>query len=378
VARRLDGAAVRRCDGAGVRRWRSHVKAALASAISRSPMLDRSGTRPLILGYHRVVNDFVDVARTEMPSMLVSTRMFERHLDCIGRRFTFVGIDEISERLASGRPFDKPVAAITFDDGYRDVYENAFPILKRKGIPAAVFVVTDLVGKPFWQVHDRLYHLVAKAYSVWQDPRRELEGMFKALNLPGDFIARQRAASKSPMLAVTSMLPELRQADVRRVMDGIEASVGNGFHDVPQTADWAELGEMQRHGIIIGSHTQSHVSLPMEAPADVHLELTESKRVIEQHLGGSCDHFAYPGGQFTPEVVDAVARAGYRFAYTACQHDDPRHPALTQERLLLWEGSSVDGDGEFSSAILDCQAHHLWPPAWRCARLHVAREPLHG
>jgi peptidoglycan/xylan/chitin deacetylase (PgdA/CDA1 family) len=354
------------------------VKAALASAIARAPMLERRGTRPLILGYHRVVNDFGTVARSEMPSMLVSTQMFERHLDCIGRRFTFVSLDEIGERVESGRPFDRPVAAVTFDDGYHDVYENAYPILKRKGIPAAVFVVTDLVGKPLWQVHDRLYHLVAKAYALWDDPRRELADLFKALDLPVDFIARQRSASKSPMLAVTSMLPELRLADVHRLMTGLEASVGNGFHDIPRTSDWTHLAEMQRHGVTIGSHTQSHVSLPMESAHDIARELSVSKQIIEQQLGGRCDHFAYPGGQFTPPVVDAIAQAGYRFAYTACRHDDPRHPALTMERLLLWEGSSVDGDGDFSSAILDCQVHDLWPPAWRCARAHAARDAVDG
>jgi hypothetical protein len=69
-------------------------------------------------------------------------------------------------------------------------------------------------------------------------------------------------------------------------------------------------------------------------------------------------------------VVDEVARAGYRFAYTACRHEDPRHPLLTIERLLLWEGSSVNGDGEFMPEILSCQAHDLWPPARRCERVH--------
>jgi peptidoglycan/xylan/chitin deacetylase (PgdA/CDA1 family) len=270
------------------------------------------------------------------------------------------------------------VAAVTFDDGYRDVYQNAFPVLKRKGIPAAVFVVTDLVGREFWQIHDRLYHLVAKAYSVWDHPRRELETLFRGLSLPADFIERQRAASRSAMLAVTSMLPELTQADVRRVMERIEASVGNGFYNIPQTANWTELAEMQRNGIIIGSHTRSHVSLPMESPAEIAGQLSGSKQVIEQHLGQPCDHFAYPGGQFTPSVVEAVAQAGYRFAYTACNHDDPRHRPLTQERLLLWEGSSVNHEGEFSEAILDCQAHNLWPPAWRCARAHEPRPTVHG
>ena len=180
------------------------------------------------------------------------------------------------------------------------------------------------------------------------------------------------------MLAVTSMLPDLKMADVRRVMAGIEASVGNGFHNVPQTADWAALAEMQRHGVTIGSHTRRHVSLPMESAVDRAAELQDSKRAIEDHLGGRCDHFAYPGGQFTPAVVDAVARSGYRYAYTACRHGDARHPALTMERLLLWEGSSVDGDGAFSPAILDCQVHDLWPPAWRCGRTHEGGDSAHG
>jgi hypothetical protein len=66
-----------------------------------------------------------------------------------------------------------------------------------------------------------------------------------------------------------------------------------------------------------------------------------------------------------------VARAGYRFAYTACEHQDAAHPELTIQRLLLWEGSSIGGNGRFSPAILDCQTHRLWPPARRCERVHA-------
>jgi peptidoglycan/xylan/chitin deacetylase (PgdA/CDA1 family) len=112
------------------------------------------------------------------------------------------------------------------------------------------------------------------------------------------------------------------------------------------------------------------VALPKESAATTADELIESKRDIEHQLGESVDHFAYPGGQFTPAVVEALERAGYRYAYTACPHSDARYPALTIERLLLWEGSSVDAAGEFSPAILECQAQDLWPPARVCRRCH--------
>ena len=357
-------------------RWRWNLKTALATTISRAhdhglaTPLARGYERPLVVGYHRVVEDFAAESRTEMPSMLTSARMFERHLDCLGRDFQFVSVDEIGERLASGRPFKRPVAAITFDDGYQDNYEFAFPILKRKGIPAAVFVVTDLIGKPLWQVHDRLYHLVAKAFSTWSDPRHEMTGLMKALGLDACLLTNTRGATQNPQVAVSALLPGLPLADVRRVMAGIEASVGNGFYNVPRTLDWSELKTMQRHGITIGSHTRSHVSLTAESAEVMAEQLEGSKREIESRLNTTIDHFAYPGGHFNCGVVQAVARAGYKYAFTACQHGDGRHPALTIERLLLWEGSSVDANGRFSPEILTCQAHDLWPPARRCARVH--------
>ena len=241
--------------------------------------------------------------------MLTSVDMFERHLDAIGRHFRFVSVDEIGERLASGRPFTDHVAAVTFDDGYRDVYECAFPVLRRKGIPAAVFVVTDLVGKPFWQVHDKLYHLVTKAFAIWKDPQRELTALVDTLGLRSDCLRRSRVATKNPFFTVSSLLPDLSLAELRRLMDGLEASVGNGFYQVPLTLDWPQLTRMQDRGFTIGSHTRNHVSLPRESEQDLTDELEGSRMLLEQHLGRPIDHFAYPGGQFTPAVVDAVARA---------------------------------------------------------------------
>jgi peptidoglycan/xylan/chitin deacetylase (PgdA/CDA1 family) len=172
------------------------------------------------------------------------------------------------------------------------------------------------------------------------------------------------------MLTVSTLLPELPQADIRRLMLGLERSVGNGFHNVPLTVTWEMVEDMRRRGFVIGSHTRSHVSLPVESPERIAEEVEQSKAELEGRLGERIDHFAYPGGHFTSGVVEAVARAGYRFAYTACRHDEPRYPLLTIQRLLLWEGSSVNGDGEFTPQILSCQAHDLWPPARKCERTH--------
>lgn len=358
-------------------KWRWHVKAGLASLISvvganrRMPLGWGNGYRPLVLGYHRVVEDYQAACRTEMASMLISTAMFERHLDWIGQHFRFVDLDEVGSAVRDGRPFDMPVAAVTFDDGYRDVYEHARPLLTRKGIPAAAFVVTDLVDQPGWQMHDKLYRLIDKGFSLWDNPRRQIHGVLTDLGLPASDIVGDRANTRTPLMTVSSLLPKLSRDDVGRVAAYLECNVGNGFVPVPDTLTWPMLLAMRQQGFIIGSHTRTHVSLPMEGLKTADEELRGSKETIEGRLGEPIHHFAYPGGHFTPAVVDALANVGYRYGYTACPHGDPRRPELTIERLLLWEGSSIDADGRFSPAILECQTRDLWPPARTCHRAHA-------
>jgi len=359
-------------------RWRRLLKDAIASAIWRahatpwSSALSSGGPRPLVVGYHRVVEDLAYSAKTDMPTMLTSVAMFERHIDRIGRHFQFVSLDEIGERITRDVPFTRPVAAITFDDGYLDVYENALPVLQRKGIPSAMFVVTDLVGRPSWQVHDKLYHLMAKGYARWSDPWDSLTGLLAGVDVSASAIPGMRAASHSPHAAVTTLLPALSQAHVDRVIAMLTDQVGNGIPEGPRSVSWANIDEMRRAGVTIGSHTKTHAWLANESNEKAFEEIAESKAELERRLGAPADHFAYPGGQFTPPVVEMVARAGYRYAYTACEHHDSTHPSLTIQRLLLWEGSSIGADGRFSSVILNCQTHGLWPPARRCERVHAA------
>src|SRR5499426_3840160 len=99
-----------------VRRFRDHVKTAVATALAKAYDRGLAGTRgtysPLVIGYHRVVEDFEAEAKVEMPSMLTSLAMFEQHLDCLGRYFRFVSLDDVGDRLLDGIPFDEPVAAV--------------------------------------------------------------------------------------------------------------------------------------------------------------------------------------------------------------------------------------------------------------------------
>jgi peptidoglycan/xylan/chitin deacetylase (PgdA/CDA1 family) len=363
----------------GTPRTRSVVKTALAMALSWSRAdaligsLADTGGSSVVIGYHRIVEDFRSAARFSIPAMLTSSRMLEAQLDWIGRRYRFVSLDELGRELDRGGAPGRPLAAVTFDDGYRDVHDVAMPVLARKGIPAAVFVVTDLVGTGEAQVHDRLYMLLCRAIGRWPDPGTALRELLLDLDLALPALDLDRLAA-DPRLAVATLLRSLSRCEVDRFAVAIEDAVGTDSSTATgiEPLSWEMLADMVRAGVIVGSHTRSHAWLTRESPIDVLDEARGSREEIERRLGITVEHFAYPDGRFDAATVTAVAAAGYRFAYTTCTHRDPRHPLLTLPRRMLWENSCVDAVNRFSPAIMSCQVHGVWSLMSSCGQNHGA------
>ena len=331
---------------------------------------------PVVVGYHRVVESFAASAATSIPSLLVSRQMLERHLDWLGRRFRFVSLDEVGARLDGSDSSRDAIAALTFDDGYRDFYDHAFPLLMQKGIPAAVFVVTGLVGTTGVQTHDELYLLLTRRLA---DPTRKpagLAGMLRGMGIP---VAG--AVPSAPYEATRALLEALPQEGVQRVVAALnaEAPISEDTFKPFHSLTWETLDRIQRAGMTIGSHTRTHVLMTNESPQRVAEEAAGSRKDLESRLGTGIRHFAYPSGRYNASTVDAVAGAGYRFGYSTCGHRDAVHPRLTVPRTLLWEKSSLDFRGAFSGPILSCQIHRAFDMVSGCREHHqISREGAHA
>jgi peptidoglycan/xylan/chitin deacetylase (PgdA/CDA1 family) len=353
---------------------RSLVKSAVATALHSSGAdtaigaLRRPRRRPVVVGYHRVVDDLRPHLDATIPAMLTSRRMLERHLDWIGRHFRVASADELEVLLDRRGEPARPVATITFDDGYRDVYDHAFPLLKRKGMPAIVFVVSDLVGTTRVLLHDRLHVAVARALRSTAG-RQVVHGALAAVERSRP---RRDPVSGGPLALTLRLLTTLPHADVERFVDAVEAATGvdEAAHAAVHPLTWEMLAEMQRHGVTVGAHTRTHPLLTREAPATVREETAGSRRMLQARLGVPVRHFAYPAGDFDTTTVSAVAAAGYRVAYTACHHRNEDHPRLTLPRTLLWERSSVDAWQRFSPPILRCQLGGVFDLVGACRRTH--------
>jgi peptidoglycan/xylan/chitin deacetylase (PgdA/CDA1 family) len=319
----------------------------LACSALAAARLDAWASRggPIVLGYHRVVED--PLAANVMPGLAVSSAMLELQLDWVGKRARFVSLDELGELVDRRRGEPGPAAAaVTFDDGYADVRELAYPLLRRKGIPGAVFVVSDALGeKPL--AHDRLYRALS-----W-------------------FLPASGQTGRSPYEVTRALIDSVSPDGIEGIIEALDAEGGPALGaETGELLDWEAVRALQRGGMTIGSHTRHHVRLVGRGSAEVAAELGESRRRLEEGLGAPVLHFAYPDGQFDRAVVGAAAAAGYRYGYTCCHHRDPEHPALTIPRAMLWERSSLDHRNRFSPAILACQAYGAMPMLDRCTRGH--------
>ncbi len=333
---------------------------------------------PLVLGYHRVVEDFRTAAARTIPAMLISRRMLEHHLEWLGRRYRFVSLDELGQRLATGRPFRRPVVAITFDDGYRDVYEHALPVLRARGIPAAIFVATDFVAQGTPLTHDRLYLLLGLALGA-----ERVHPLLREALAPDPLVVPGRPGSRRAAAAhLTSvLLGRLNRASLDRLVAALEQELGvsGEVTSIAAPLTWPMLREMQRGGFTVGCHTHTHAVLPTESPQQVLLEVRRSREIVEAALGTRVEHFAYPDGQFNRYVVDAVYEAGIRYAYTTCHHRNARHPLLTIPRRLLWEQSCLNPFGEFSPAVMSGVVRGAFGFMEPCTEKHnITAPPLAG
>src|SRR5262245_43814041 len=125
----------------------------VAGAFSMLRLINRG--RALILTYHRF-SEQEDGVNT-------SASAFAEQLDFLAAHYRVVPLAELVEQLNGPGAKSSRLAAITIDDGYRDAYEIAYPLLRRAGLPATVFVVTEFLEGRLWLWTDKLRYLALSA-----------------------------------------------------------------------------------------------------------------------------------------------------------------------------------------------------------------------
>ena len=142
---------------------------------------------------------------------------------------------------------------------------------------------------------------------------------------------------------------------------------------VDKTMTWEQIAELQTRGVTFGSHTSTHEILTTVPAAQAEQEIVSSREAIQQKLGSSCELFSYPNGDYSDQVRDLVAQAGYKFAFL---NQEPGvwtrdcDPFLIP-RVNVCEYHLVDSKGNFSPTIFNYAV--VWSAARGFAMAHVVK-----
>lgn len=339
-----------------VKPWARHARAAAIRATGRLRRLEAARRGALtILCYHRVLPEARKRAYF-IPDLAVTPEAFAGHCAALRDRFEVLPLSEAHDRWRTGAHAGKPLAAITFDDGYRDNFVHARPVLESLGLRATFFVVTGLIGSGRLPWYDHLGHAAAALSVAGEAAALEahLGGPARAAlrgHAPGADYARalvEHAKALSPE-ARTALL-----ADAEQLLPGPPADPS-----LDHLMDEAQLRALHAAGHEIGSHTHTHPILPQLEAAALRAELVQSRDAIAAAVGEAPRAFCYPNGDFNDAVADAVAAAGYALATTTAQGvNAPGAEPLRLARVFIHEGRLSRPWGGVSPTLLrlECAA----------------------
>jgi len=239
-----------------------------------------------------------------------NTEEFKKHLVFLKDNFKIVTIDEIENIIDKKLPINEKMALITFDDGYLDNYELAFPILKSLNIPATFFVTTSLINSntvPWWD--EIAWHIKQCAGG-----KIKLSNWKNAISI-NKVVGKQDIRTvlqrfKSDPKNIEKQLIELRKISNTSIPKDI---CNNLF------MSWTQLKEMSDNNMTIGAHSHTHKIFSTLSKTELDFELTESKSLIESALKTSVSSLSYPIGSSTTynkNMYGAIFEKGYSLAFS--------------------------------------------------------------
>jgi peptidoglycan/xylan/chitin deacetylase (PgdA/CDA1 family) len=265
----------------------------------------------LVLNYHRIGASEDDDFDPALFSATASE--LDEQVSYLKRNHEMVTLEEALAFVDRGLRSERRRCRVllTFDDGYLDNYEAAFPILRSQGVQGVFFLATEIVGSssvPWW---DHVAYLMKTARQ-----RR-----FRLAYPVSWLVDIDQSGLRASLREVLKLYKNPANTDPGRFISELGDQTRGA--SLPQTRrrflNWEEAREMIAGGMAIGSHTHSHSVLSQLDLERQRQELAGSRALLRKHLGIEADALAYPVGSpvsFSDETRQLAQEVGYRAAFS--------------------------------------------------------------
>ena len=298
---------------AGMRTGQSTFKSYMKAALARFPLVRGIATiatrnEPRIFVYHRF-SESPDPEPT-----VIDAATFEWQVRWMKRRFHVQTLGDYIGRVKKTGKIPPRTAVITVDDGYRDFYEIAYPILRKHGLRATFFITVNFLEKKIWLWPDIL------SFALENTRETEISFPFDGVSFEvrtGDPI-RIREDWETLSDFCTHLDDDKKWEFIRKLLAAARVDLPREPIAKYAPVTWEQIKEMKGQGIEIGSHTMNHPVLArVRDERLLREEIAGSMKAIEERIGDRVATFCYPNsmpGDIDERVVREVKEAGYHGA----------------------------------------------------------------
>ena len=278
------------------------------------------------------------------PDYTVSTDLFARCLEFFAKHYNFVSLEDVMAALAGRSGLPSRALLLTFDDGWSDNVEYAFPLLHARSIPGLLFIASDAVDarEPFFQ---------EQLVGAWRSHKLDLPLLVEAiLAAEPDSAVPTDTGSLGLRLAVRT-IENMATTNREQLLASLRSLLKDDIRHMV-TAD--QVRSLAVLGIAVGAHGKSHI--PLTAVDDAGVELRESRDRIREILVShpAPRSMSFPHGKYDASIVDAARRAGFEILFTSdpCLNVTRRAPSSLLGRIGIDTAMLTGEQGRFSAAKL--------------------------
>ncbi|QSP96548.1 polysaccharide deacetylase family protein [Marinobacter salinisoli] len=294
----------------------------------------------IILTYHRVLPPNDPERKFEQPGMVTDPQALQRHINLMKSIGAVpIHLDEWLSKRNQQQRLPRLSVAFTFDDGWQDNFQHAYPVLKKHRIPATIFLVTRLLDttETFWP--EQVLRLLTTGHQQADKP----EFQWLAPYLP------EGHPSGTPLTleAADEVIVRLKQLDDRTILRNLRTMAESGLLSAfaPERRSILseeEVNEMASDGLIrFGAHTRHHYRLNrLDSQAALEEEISGCLNDLHTLPQGVVPIFCYPNGDITTDGEQLVRRIYQAACTTKTGWNRSNRNRYDLHRFNLHDGNS--------------------------------------
>jgi peptidoglycan/xylan/chitin deacetylase (PgdA/CDA1 family) len=235
--------------------------------------------------------------------------IFEKQINYLKKKkYVFISLTDWADIVKNNKKIKHRYVVLTFDDGFKNIIEYGYPIMKKYGAKGCFYIVSDLVGqdKLIWNDYVEVF------LRNYEKPKFKFK--FKDQEMNYSLIPK-----KNLEIAIGDIKAKIRTLNYdERITHFKQFELSNSIHNfqnVPKDyliANWDEIKSLDKNILDIGCHTKTHTHLAnLKSKEEYYRELFESKKKIEKEIGYSINHICYPTGSYNKTTLDYVKKYEY-------------------------------------------------------------------